>query len=107
MMRQVIYDQEKFSRVDYDIRKAIFTFLEWAERDLVDEDFDDFWFRMKFVDDDVILLYLMYKPEEDERILTWHIYLQSRLNEVFKHRGVDLGDLQVLVVVESYDLWND
>lgn len=106
-MRQVIYDQEKFSKIDYGIRKAIFHFIRWAEIDLTDEDFDQFWFRLKFVEDDVLLLYLMYKPEEDERILTWHIYLQTKLNEVFKDRGVDLEDLKVLLIVESYDLWAD
>ena len=104
-MRQVIYDQEEFSKINYDIREAIFEFIRWAEIDLTDEDFDQFWFDLKFVEDDVLLLYLMYKPEEDEAILTWHIYLQTKLNEVFKNRRVDLGDLKVLIIVESYDLW--
>ena len=106
MMRQVIYDQEEFLKLDYDIRKVIFEFIRCAEMDLVDEEFDHFWFRIDTIEDDTILLYLLYEPDEDERILTWHIYLQERLNKFIEDCEVDLGDFKIVFIIECYDLWN-
>lgn len=74
--------------------------------ELVEEDFDYFHFEIKFVDNNMLLVYLLYKPIEDERILTWHIYLQTRLNEFIKESGIDLGDLKIVLIVEANDLWN-
>lgn len=105
-MRRVIYNQEDFSKIDYYIRKAIFEFIRCAEMNLVDEDFDHFWFKIDLVDDNMLLVYLLYKPIEDERILTWHIYLQTRLNEFIEESEVDLGDLKIAFIVECEDLWN-
>lgn len=104
-MRQIIYDQEEFLKVDYDIRKTIFDYVRWAEIELVNEDFKKFWFKIDIVKDDTILLYLLYEPEEDERILTWHIYLQECLGDFIKESGADLGDFKILVIVEASDLW--
>ena len=103
IMRQVIYEQEKFLKVDYDIRKTLFDFIRWAEMDLNEEDFKKFWFKIDIVEDNTLLLYLLYEPNEDERILTWHIYLQEELNKFFKE--VDLGDLKISLIVECNDLW--
>lgn len=104
-MRQIIYNQEDFLKIDYEIRKSLFDFIRWAELDLVEEEFDHFWFRIDIIKDDVILLYVLYRNAEDERILTWHIYLQECLEKFIKESGVDLGDLKILVIVESNDLW--
>jgi hypothetical protein len=101
-MRQIIYDQN-FLKIDYDIRKVLFEFCRWTEIELVEEEFDHFWFKIKIVDG-TILLYLLYRNVEDERILTWHIYLQEELNKFFKE--VDLGDLEIVIIVECADLWN-
>lgn len=106
MMRKIIY-QNEFLEIDYDIRRMLFNFCRCVEMDLVDEDFDHFWFEIKLVDNNILLLYLLYRNTEDERILTWHIYLQERLGKFVRESGVDLGDLKIAIIVECENLWNE
>lgn len=105
-MRQIIYDQSKFLDIDYEIRKTLVNFIRWVEMELVEEEFDYFHFKIDIVKDDTILLYLIYRNAEDERVLTWHIYLQECLGDFFKKSKIDLGDLKIVVIIECEDLWN-
>lgn len=105
-MRKIIY-QSEFLDLNYEIRKMLFEFCRWVEMELVEEEFDYFHFRIDLVENNTILLYLLYRNAEDERILTWHIYIQGRLNAFVTESKIDLGDLKIVLIVECENLWNE
>lgn len=103
-MRKIIY-QSEFLDIDYGIRNTLFNFIRRVEMELVEEEFDHFHFKIDIVEDSTLLLYLLYRNVEDERILTWHIYLQECLGKFFEKSKVSLKDLKICVIVECNDLW--
>ena len=97
------------SKIKFDnrITKGLERFVRIAHRELSDAGFYSFWFNIK-VKNNSICVYMYYDldPEDSEKILSWHIYLQEKLDECIK--GIDLKKYDsVVFIMESDDLWSD
>lgn len=100
----ILINKSKLKLKD-DLKKGIEKFVRSASRELFDAGYHSFYFQMK-KKDKAICLYLYYDLdlEDSEKILSWQIYLQEKLNKIIKKIKLEKFDWVVLII-ESGDLW--
>ena len=89
-------------KIDRNTKKMLKDYVFWASKELLDNGFEDFWFEVRPIEPN-LLFYILYKPDEDNTILSWQIYFQEELNDCRKLWGIEK---EIYLIIESEDLWN-
>ena len=98
---------DEFLAYSFKMKFALIDFIARATHDLTEEDYSDFDFKIETKDYYVIIT-LLYGDECDSSILTWHVYLQEKVNGILKNIQVDFSQEiyeGVLVLIEHRTLW--
>jgi len=94
------------SKINDSLKKGIEKFVRTSYRELVDAGYHSLLYTIK-IKNNTVCIYLQYDldPEDSEMILSWHIYLQTKLNKIVKKIDLEPFD-NVVFIIESKDLWD-